>query len=807
MSILYNRAVALYVELQALDAIPAVNYQEKLIRAYEQKSLDEFLRCFASDKTLDKNAMSVFLENNRVRTHSTCVSAYARAESELTKIMCLARYELDDNAMTTSPPDLSGIIDDFDIDLPDYSSALVNWLGEAIALENKDDLVLFLCLSEENVRLMFAANTHIAASFVTQHATMNDVVNLLNSTHNSGCTRYLLDYLFCQNPELFTLDHMCSSFALLDDDKIMLFAKWCIQKVLTNLSVLKEEFNTSCTLLLKSVLERLPDLINDARQLVEVLLWLPNEHRGIVLELIRNKLPRLITDVEQLMDVFLLVPEEFYELVLNLISARLPHFIVNAEQLTDVFLLLPEHLYGLVIELLRDSLPGLINNIEQLREILIWVPKELRGLVISSISARLSGFISCPEQLTAVLQMSPEEQCAQIIEQMRYRLSDLITDAEQLMNLLTCCPEQERRLIIECVEDRLPELITDIEQFKECILWLPQEYRIRIIDFMQDRLPELITNIEQLNDCFLWLSEEQWIQVIAAVQCRLSDWIMNTEDFVGFLETCPKEGRGLVVESVRTKLPILITNTICLLDVLKSCPKESRGLVSESVQNQLPNLITSAKQLVSVLKLVPSTHRQLVIESVQSMLPKLLGNLEQLILVLNAVSESLRPIIINSMAKIPNVLDNILTNERVLDDTNNESHLLAMLEQLGNKSLDLARDGATNKAYAALSLYDGINKTLKHYQQSQKTRIDYNLFYNESAALIEKAKNSDLKRHRGWSELLINLLIGVVSLGVAFIVNKMSTGGRCTFFSVGTDSVRKVNELSNALSAVVMPSS
>lgn len=767
MSTLFIKALALDAELKACSAINAASYHDKIIRAYEQKSLDELLLCFASDNVLDKNALRVFLENNRVRTHLTSIRA--RANSALTQLLLLAANELEDKVITIQPSDLSDIAYDYDIDGQDYSRALVNWLGANIALETDTDLALFVCLSEKDMRLMLTENTHIAASFVTLHATMSTVVTLLNSTVNLGASQYLLDYLFIENPRLFSLEQMSCSFALLDNNKIMFFAQWCIEKTLVNPLILTEEKNASYTLLLKSAQKQLPGLVSNAQQLIDVLRWLPLEHREIVLQLIHNRLPGLITEFDELYTLFLLLPEGLYESVVDLMRDSLPNYITHYEQLTDIFTFLSEKSCGLVIEAVQSSLPRLINNLEQLRGTILWLPKEPRGLVVASMQARLPDFITCFEQLVAVLKLLAEEQCVSVIESIRNRLPDWITDHGRLMDVFKLLTDEYSFQLIESIQDRLPQLIKDIEQLKACVLWFPKEHRIKIITLMRDILLGLITEMEQLKDCFLWLSQESWIEVVGAMQSHFSDWIVTTEDFVDFLEYCPKESRGLVIESVRDRLPMLITNAVCLLHVLRECPEESR---------------------------------ELVIESIQSTLPAFALNLGQLMLVLNSLRESQRPKIILTMAKIPAFLDNILTKARALEYRSYESYLINTLQQLGKKSLDLARNGATTKAYTALSLYDEINKRLTHYQQSQRTNSDYNKLYNQCVALISNEKNNELQCHRGWKELFINLMIGIASLGLAFAVNKIITGGRCTFFNINTDSLNKVDALANALEAL-----
>ncbi|MGL6036560.1 MAG: hypothetical protein ACRC0B_05230 [Legionella sp.] len=59
-----------------------------------------------------------------------------------------------------------------------------------------------------------------------------------------------------------------------------------------------------------------------------------------------------------------------------------------------------------------------------------------------------------------------------------------------------------------------------------------------------------------------------------------------------------------------------------------------------------------------------------------------------------------------------------------------------------------------------------------------------------------------LKNHRGWKRVFANILIGVLSLGTAFIANAICTKGEHTFFKVNTDSVNKANTIRDALKSI-----
>ena len=88
------------------------------------------------------------------------------------------------------------------------------------------------------------------------------------------------------------------------------------------------------------------------------------------------------------------------------------------------------------------------------------------------------------------------------------------------------------------------------------------------------------------------------------------------------------------------------------------------------------------------------------------------------------------------------------------------------------------------------------------YLLSPGSSEEYNQFKTKSDTLIKNAQESELKDHRGWKGLLTNILIGVLTLGTAFIANAIYSKGEHTFFEVRTDSLNKIHEIKTSLESI-----
>jgi hypothetical protein len=118
--------------------------------------------------------------------------------------------------------------------------------------------------------------------------------------------------------------------------------------------------------------------------------------------------------------------------------------------------------------------------------------------------------------------------------------------------------------------------------------------------------------------------------------------------------------------------------------------------------------------------------------------------------------------------------------------------LLSQLNAIKMKELELRTNGYRVAADHAKNLYDLI--TDKH-QAFLAEAIDTQTFKTHCLAAIEAAR-PELERHRGWKQLLGNLALAVLGVGVLYVmaglINQAVTG-KFLFFK--TDSAHKIDQL------------
>ncbi len=127
------------------------------------------------------------------------------------------------------------------------------------------------------------------------------------------------------------------------------------------------------------------------------------------------------------------------------------------------------------------------------------------------------------------------------------------------------------------------------------------------------------------------------------------------------------------------------------------------------------------------------------------------------------------------------------------------------------KALALSEKAKTNPkmyqkaAEAAGELYDTLKNEARTYFNNKNVR-SYELFRTNCKNAIKKA-SIELKNHRGWGDVLLNVTAAILGLGVFYAValgiNYAWTHGEHLFFHCDTDSIRKIKKLDEAQSALL----
>jgi hypothetical protein len=130
------------------------------------------------------------------------------------------------------------------------------------------------------------------------------------------------------------------------------------------------------------------------------------------------------------------------------------------------------------------------------------------------------------------------------------------------------------------------------------------------------------------------------------------------------------------------------------------------------------------------------------------------------------------------------------------------NHFLSQLEDIRAKGLELRRNGHIVAADCAQALYDSVSN---EHQQLVLNEIDLSTFKNNCQTAINIAR-PELEKHRGWKQILGNLALAVVGLGVLYVIagliNKAVTGH---FLFFKTDSAHKVDQLAQSIQSINAP--
>ncbi len=107
----------------------------------------------------------------------------------------------------------------------------------------------------------------------------------------------------------------------------------------------------------------------------------------------------------------------------------------------------------------------------------------------------------------------------------------------------------------------------------------------------------------------------------------------------------------------------------------------------------------------------------------------------------------------------------------------------------------------TRAAKAAARIHNSLNLLCEDYVYN---KIDMDTFKNESRKYLdeEDANVQELKTHRGFKEVIANLLIAISGVGLIALAVYSAYKGRMTFFPLATDTGNKVSALKDSVEQV-----
>ena len=153
-----------------------------------------------------------------------------------------------------------------------------------------------------------------------------------------------------------------------------------------------------------------------------------------------------------------------------------------------------------------------------------------------------------------------------------------------------------------------------------------------------------------------------------------------------------------------------------------------------------------------------------------------------------------------ALAALPITVKSLVLNDKVINLDAFRSKLKEKILQRLEPQLLLIKDKAENlktrkydEAYnAAQTLYLSLTNLKSQYSNGT---IEYVAFKNDSIKEIKTAR-VELEIHRGWKEILSNVLLCILGLGIGYLAICAYEG---SFFKFNTDSAKKLDDLQNTI--------
>lgn len=370
---------------------------------------------------------------------------------------------------------------------------------------------------------------------------------------------------------------------------------------------------------------------------------------------------------------------------------------------------------------------------------------------------------------------------------------------------------------------------------KTILTRLPEEQRLTALRIQRSNQCSPLGFIESLKVAFELLPESQRIQAVQRNHCE-EGWIQGLADyppnyFETILELLPETQRiDALKEENDDGLNVLerATNVCQLLALLPESDRANALMNRRSVLRALSN---HPSQLIRALELVPETQRFFIIVSVTppsfglSLLLRpaaISGDFESVKTILSFYPESERlgaltnealfePSILNYMRDSLNfksltTLLELLPKHQHLDALqsmrirNSAVNFLLKFEVMKLKANEFIEKSQNNPAYVvAAHAATILVASIDQYQDDFISDGDYETFKHHCIQAIDESR-SVLETHRGWKQILGNLALAMIGLGIlyagAVLYNKCSTGNYLFF---KTDSAEKLDDLSMQL--------
>ncbi len=407
----------------------------------------------------------------------------------------------------------------------------------------------------------------------------------------------------------------------------LLPAKWT-KSVNEICIVLKALNDTQRNIFLEMIKEKLPSLIQSAKNVREVCEHLNEQQSAQVLGGIIHKIPSLIQTVDDyisITDIGSKVDFDLIEKGREKIDAKLASVIHTREDFGKlVAITFP---FDGLFELVKDKLPTLLTSLLDVAEVIKLVDINRRVELLLAIINRL------PNIFHAV-------------------------DDEAVFHILSFLNVGQSPKVITTI---LPSLIQSADSFSHIFISLNIEQRKALLDVMKDNIPNLIKNAIDASNIFSSLDDEQFSIVFDVVKEKLPNIIHSAKDLF-MLRFFKNQHLDKMFELIKHKFPSLIHQAVDIGIVLRFLSIEQCDVVLDGIKAKLPSLIKNKNDVYDALYYFNINSFKVLLEAIKDQLPKIFKTAEDVNNKLWNVDNEKRALIIEALEKAQ-------ANEHVVNPT------------------------------------------------------------------------------------------------------------------------------------------
>lgn len=488
----------------------------------------------------------------------------------------------------------------------------------------------FMQMANDDIRV-FAANPNHSKALAGALKTKNQFLTFIRELPNEKVALYfkVTEPFISIYPE-FKGINIAELFIRLHDEKIMICmdSAWGKSLILTvsGLTVLLRSLSPNQrAIVLSSMVDRIPAIIQSAEELKTVLIYLSETQCAFVCESMKVQLPTILTSSNEFKYLLHVLSEAKRRSVYEAMQARLPAFIKSGSDFWNVVRFLSEAQRTSVFQAMQAQLPAIITTKDDFKAVLQHLTNLQCAALCEAMKTQLPAIITSGREFGDVLQHSSKEQRTSVFEAMQTLLPDIIRSGDDFASVMGCLSNAQGDIVCEVIKTKFQTIIKSYNEFAAVLNRLRLEVHGAIFcEAMKTKLPAMITSADKLRHVLQNIFKAQRPNVYEAMKTQLPAMIRTGGEFSNVLEYLSEVERTNIYETMQSKLPVIIRSDGNFSGVLAYLSEGQRLNVYEEMKKQLPAIITSVCQVKSSLFYLSEGQCKAFCESMKTQLPAII---------------------------------------------------------------------------------------------------------------------------------------------------------------------------------------